>query len=227
MCQQSLFNDSMCQCFFENESPKRLFFIRQVSYQTAMKIVIENHYLHRKAPCSVAYGLFCNSCQNIAGVIVYGTPSSSSLRVGICGEDESFNVIELTRLWVIDGTPKNTESYFIGNTLPLINKEIIVSYAEINQGHIGVVYQASNWIYTGLSAKRTNWSIEGINKHSQTIADKYTSEEIKRIYGNRFKLVDRPRKHRYIYFNASKKRKKELLQKLKYKIQPYPKSINE
>ena len=34
----------------------------------------------------------------------------------------------------------------------------------------------------------------------------------------------RPRKHRYIYFNCSKGKKKYLLNKLKYKIEPYPKT---
>ena len=34
-------------------------------------------------------------------------------------------------------------------------------------------------------------------------------------------------KHRYIYFNCNQKRKKELLKKLKYKIQPYPKLTND
>lgn len=187
-----------------------------------MDIVIKNHYLHRKAPCSFSFGLFDNN--NLIGVIIYGTPSSAPLRSGICGKDEKNNVIELTRLWVQDGTPKNTESYFIGNTIKLVDKEIIVSYAEVEQGHVGTVYQATNWIYTGLSAKRTNWTIDGINKHCQTLADKYTSKEIREIYGDKFKLVSRPRKHRYIYINAkSKKRKKEIIKKLKYKIEPYPK----
>ena len=36
--------------------------------------------------------------------------------------------------------------------------------------------------------------------------------------------VDRPRKHRYIFFNARGKRKKELLGKLKYDVLPYPKT---
>ena len=35
---------------------------------------------------------------------------------------------------------------------------------------------------------------------------------------------ERSRKHRYIYFNASKTRKKQLLKKLRYKILPYPKN---
>jgi len=199
------------------------FEIKRIGYDLAMKIVIENHYLHRKAPCSFAFGLYDNE-NHIKGVIVYGTPSSSSLRKGICGESEKDNVIELTRLWVCDSVGKNGESFLIGNTLRLIDKEIVVSYAEIDQGHSGTVYQATNWIYTGLSAKRTNWTVEGINLHCQTLADKYTAKEIREKYGERFKLVDRPRKHRYMFLNCGKKRKKQLLAKLKYRIESYPKN---
>jgi hypothetical protein len=197
--------------------------IRQITYKIAMNIVVEKHYLHRKCPCSFAFGLFLG--EDIKGVIVYGTPSSSPLRKGLCGISESSNVIELNRLWVCDTVEKNGESFLIGNTINKVYKEIVVSYAEIQQGHLGVIYQATNWIYTGLSAKRTNWTIEGINKHCQTIADKYTAIEIREKYGDKFTLVDRPRKHRYIYFNANKKRKKQLLNKLRYKILPYPKQI--
>lgn len=186
-----------------------------------MRLIVANHYLHRKCPCSFAFGLMDG--ERIVGVIIYGTPSSAPLRSGICGPEEKNNVIELTRLWIEDGTPKNTESYLIGNTLRLVNKEIIVSYAEIEQGHVGTVYQATNWIYTGLSAKRTNWTVEGIDNHCQTLADKYTAKEIREIYGDKFTLVDRPRKHRYVYFNCSRTRKKQLLKKLRYKIEKYPK----
>lgn len=207
------------------DSPKTLFYIDKIDYKTAMDLVVKNHYLHRKAPCSFAFGLFCKESDGILGVITYGTPSSAPLRRGICGEDEKDNVIELTRLWVKDGTPKNTESFLIGNTLSKVDKEIVVSYAEIQQGHVGIVYQATNWIYTGLSAKRTNWTIEGINKHCQTIADKYTASELREKYGEKFKLVDRPRKHRYVYFNCKVRRRKELLSKLRYEVLPYPKNI--
>lgn len=195
--------------------------IKQISYREAMEIVVKNHYLHRKCPCSIAFGLLLND--EIKGVICYGTPSSSTLRSGIAGKDNSFNVIELTRLWVCDSVPKNGESFLIGNTLKMCGKEIVVSYAEINQGHRGVVYQATNWLYTGLSAKRTNWTIQGIDKHCQTIADKHSAKEIREIYGDRFSLVDRPRKHRYVFINANKYRKKELLKQIKYPIMSYPK----
>lgn len=200
---------------------KERYTVKPVSYSTAMRIVVEKHYLHRKCPCSFAFGLFDG--EKVKGVVIYGTPSSATLRSGVCGPDEKNNVIELTRLWVCDSVGKNGESFLIGNTIPKINKEIIVSYAEIQQGHLGIVYQATNWIYSGLSAKRTNWTIEGNDKHCQTIADKYTSAEIREKYGDKFSLVDRPRKHRYIYFNCNSKRRKILLTKLRYKILPYPK----
>lgn len=200
------------------------YYIDTIPHNVATEIVINNHYLHRTAPCSFSFGLIDKTTKEIMGVIIYGTPSSAPLRKGICGEDEQYNVIELTRLWIDDSVGKNGESFLIGNTLRLVNKEIIVSFAEIQQGHVGIVYQATNWIYTGLSAKRTNWTVDGIDKHCQTIADKYTSKQLKALYGNKFKLVDRPRKHRYVYFNCNKRRKKELLKKLRYDVHPYPKA---
>lgn len=204
---------------------KDTYSIKEISYSTAMDVVVREHYLHRKCPCSFSWGIYHNDSGELFGVIVYGTPSSAPLRKGICGIEESSNVIELTRLWTRDDSPKNMESYLIGNTIKYIDKEIVVSYAEIEQGHVGTVYQATNWIYTGLSAKRTNWTIEGIDKHCQTIADKHSAKELREIYGDRFKLVPRPRKHRYVYINARGKRRRQLLAKLKYPISSYPKKV--
>ena len=194
--------------------------IKAIPHKAAQNIIVERHYLHRKAPCSYSWGLYDND--EIVGVIMYGTPSSAPLRRGIAGDDEKDNVIELTRLWIDDKIGKNAESYLIGNTVKKVNKEIVVSYAEIEQGHLGTVYQACSFLYTGLSAKRTNWVVEGIDKHCQTIADKHTSAELKAKYGSKFKLVPRPRKHRYVFINAKKKRRLELIDKLKYPIQQYP-----
>ena len=195
--------------------------IKQITYKQAMDVVVKNHYLHRKAPCSIAFGLFLND--ELKGVICYGTPSSAPLRKGIAGEENINNVIELTRLWIDDSVPKNGESFLIGNTLKKSGKEIVVSYADTEQNHLGIVYQATNFYYTGLSAKRTNWTIEGIDKHCQTIADKYTSKEIREMYGEKFSLKPRSRKHRYVFINAKKQRKKQLLSQLKYPIFEYPK----
>lgn len=212
---------------------KEKYEIRQISYKEAMRLVIKNHYLHRQAPCSIAFGLFEKTDQQydlfnkgrLVGVVTYGVSCSSTLLKGICGDDEARNIYELTRLWTEDDTLKNTESYLIGNTIKRLNKEIIVSFAEIDQGHLGIVYQATNFYYCGLSAKFKDPKVKGLeHQHHATYANGMTMDEVKARYGkDNVYYVERPRKHRYIYFNARKKRKKELLSKLRYRILPYPK----
>jgi hypothetical protein len=198
--------------------------VERIDNSTAQQIIVENHYLHRKAPCSAAFGLF-DDMGRLLGVVMYGTPSSAPLRSGICGPDEAMNVIELTRLWIHDDAPKNGESFLIGRSLKNCGKEIVVSFADTEQNHLGIVYQATNWIYTGLSAKRTDWTVEGENKHGQTWGDKFTAAEMREKFGDRFSLQPRSRKHRYVFINAKGGRKKELLSKLKYQVCDYPKLV--
>jgi len=87
------------------------------------------------------------------------------------------NVIELRRLCCIDDTPKNTESYFIGAALRLLRKEwckgIVVSYADKEYGHSGVIYRASNFKMVGeiKGAKVIMWG--GKRYHDKTIRTKY------------------------------------------------------
>jgi hypothetical protein len=124
---------------------------------------------------------------------------------------------------VDDSVPKNGESYLIGNSVKSAGKDIVVSFADTAENHVGIVYQATNWLYTGLSAKRTDWHVEGYDKHGHTWADKYTAREMRELFGDKFSLKPRSRKHRYIWLNGTKARKKQLLAKLRYSIQPYPK----
>jgi hypothetical protein len=204
---------------------KETYSIEKLSYQEATKIVIEKHYLHRKAPCSHAWGLIDNASKEIKGVVIYGVPASSTLLKGICGPDQANNVYELTRLWVDDSVAKNGESYLIGNTIKLLEKEIIVSYADSTQNHVGIVYQATNWLYTGLSSKFRDPKIRGLeNQHHATYANGLTNAQVIEKFGDRVYWVERARKHRYIYFNATGKRKKELASLLRYKPQSYPKA---
>lgn len=199
--------------------------IRKISYQEAMDIVTERHYLHRKCPVSHAFGLVRKSDSEIVGVVTYGVSPSSTLLKGICGEDEAKNVYELNRLWVDDTVPKNGESFLVGSTLKKLDREIIVSFADTSQGHLGIIYQASNFIYTGLSAKFKDPKVKGLeNQHHATYANGLTNQQVIDKFGaDNVYFVDRPRKHRYIYFNANGGRRKELLKKLRYKVMQYPK----
>jgi hypothetical protein len=197
--------------------------IMQIPTLKAQAIVVRHHYLHRRAPCSTAFGLI-DPQWNIRGVVMYGSPASPPLCAGICGPEYADKVCELTRLWIDDAAPRNGESYLIGNTLHRAGKPIIVSFAEIEQGHVGVVYQATNWIYTGLSADRSDWAIDGTRAgHGKTMSDQMTAAEMRELYGDRFSLVPRPRKHRYVFFTGGKKERRAMLAALRYPVQPYPK----
>ena len=102
---------------------------------------------------------------------------------------------------------------------------IVISYADTSQNHVGYIYQATNFIYTGLSDKRTEWRMKNTNKHSKTICEQYTLKE-RKDNPNKFELINRPRKHRYLYFIGNKKDKKQMLKDLKYPIIKYPKTKN-
>lgn len=192
--------------------------------------LLHKHYAHAIPSISYAFGLYG---ERLVGICTYGTPSSSPLRSGICGKKYENQVIELNRLCINEGLPKNSCSYFISKTLGLLPRPlIVVSYSDTARGHHGYIYQATNWIYTGLSAKRTDWRVVGMEHlHGQTIADLSRGKTdrvgfMREKYGNNFYIEDRPLKHRYLMFLGNKYQKKDMLLSLRYKIEPYPKGDN-
>ena len=186
------------------------------------------HYAKRIPSISYAFGLYIN--KELFGVVTYGTPSSSTLKNGIAGQKNNQIVLELNRL-VFKKQIKNGASYLIGKSLKYLpTPSIVVSYADTGQGHIGYIYQACNFIYTGLSAKRTDWKIKGKeNLHGQTIADMSRGVQGSRVqfmrdkFGDDFYLKDRDRKHRYIYIVGNKYDKSRIKNELLYKEEKYPK----
>ena len=205
---------------------KKLYRIEQIDKKLANDIQITNHYLHTKASCLYGFGLFQND--TIVGVILYGNPTSPTT-IDICGKSERKNVIEITRLWIIDDTPKNTESYFIANTIKLIDKDIIIAFADPEYGHVGIVYQASNFIFTGKSDRGGRViAIRNNTIHNKTLWKQYkTAKKIREVFGDD-NVYYKPyfTKLRYIYFNCNKYRKRELLTKMIYKQQIYIKQNN-
>ena len=201
--------------------------IKKITRDECSHFILDIHYAHRYPSISFAFGLFDND--DLIGVVTYGTPPSSSLRKGLCGESYEKNVLELNRL-VLKFNRKNEASYLVGNSLQqLEGNRIIVSFADTQQDHKGYVYQATNFIYCGLSAKRTDWKVKGKEHlHGISVADEFRgkpnrSKLMREKYGDDFYLAPRPRKHRYVYFVGSRSFKKMAKQSLRYKIESYPK----
>ena len=89
---------------------------------------------------------------------------------------------------------------------------IIVSYADTSQGHLGFVYQACNFMFTGTTKPRTDIASEN-GKHSRH----HSGDSSRRVY--------RSAKHRYVTFTGSKKEKRLFLNSLRYPVMEYPKQV--
>jgi len=90
------------------------------------------------------------------------------------------DLTELRRLCCIDATPKNTESYFIGKCIRWIrnNTKIkrILSYADLTYGHIGIIYQASNFKLVGQTHPGRVIMYRGKRYHDKTIRTRYNGK---------------------------------------------------
>ena len=169
--------------------------------------LLNRHYAKRLPSISYAFGLFDEGA--LVGVCTYGSPASPSLCVGVCGKEHRDKVLELNRL-VIETDKPNSASMLISRSLKMLPKpSIVVSYADTAKGHIGYVYQANNFMYTGATVERTDMGGEE-GKHSRHAKDPSIR-------------VFRSSKHRYIIFTGTKKQKKFLRNELNYKVEPYPK----
>lgn len=209
-------------------SIKDKYSVRSIDTEIAKEWILYKHYAKRMPPIEYCFGLF--NLNILCGIITFGTPVSSNLRLSL---GEKYKMMELNRLCVNDNLPKNTLSFFVSKSLLELPKPlIIVSYADTSKNHHGYIYQATNFIYTGLSAKRTDWKIKGMEHlHGASIADisrghENRAEYMREKYGSDFYLEDRSRKHRYFMFLGDKRQKREMNKLLPYKIEPYPKGDN-
>lgn len=203
-------------------------FVTRVTRNDCSDLILNKHYAGRWPSISYAFGLILDG--EMEGCVTYGTPSSAPLRNGLAGSELSRNVIELNRL-VLMRNRKNDASFLVSKSLRMmksIGDFIVISYADTSRGHIGKVYQACSFDYYGLSAKRTDWKVKGLEHlHGQTIADEFRglpnrSNLMREKYGDDFYLQDRPRKHRYIKVIGTKGFRAKANKSIKYTSEPYP-----
>ena len=201
--------------------------IKTITHHDCREWLLYKHYAKRIPPIEFAFGLF--NGLKMVGVCTYATPVSHTLRSLF----DDFKLMELNRLVTNDDLPKNATSFFVSQTLKIIPKPmVVVSYADTSQNHHGYIYQATNFIYTGLSAKFKEPAVKGLeHMHSASIYDmsrgqKNNFEWLRNHFGDRFYMRERPRKHRYFYLVANKRDKKRMIQLMPYDVQPYPKGEN-
>ena len=157
------------------------------------------------------------------GAAIYGQPAMPDTAKKY-HPDDPMKCWELRRLCCIDDTPKNTESFFIGKTLKWLKQntdaEVIISYSDLQQGHEGVVYKASNFINMGQTPSGQALMVDGKQYHDRTIRNpKPYARTIKRRWEAKqsgkkdddIYLQKTKPKNIYVYYLNKKLRKNNVL----------------
>jgi len=143
----------------------------------------------------------------MVGVCIYTRPAGPTAAQSYYPEAPD-RVLELRRLCLIDATPKNAESFFVSRTIKWLKKnskwEFILSYADMEQGHSGVIYRASNFEYLGVTGVGKTLEVDGKRFHIRTLSmlDRPYGVEINRRYKQKdpnVKVLETLPKNIFIY----------------------------
>jgi hypothetical protein len=178
------------------------------------------HYAKSVPSYLYAYNIY-NDNNEWCGCILFGVGANNHMAnslnciTGTC--------LELQRVALNGKQGHNATSKAVAMAMHEVKKDAVLlkclfSYADTKQKHIGIIYQATNWIYIGES-KSNEYEKEGKIYHGRTVEalraglkNKYTISELG------FRSVKAMNKHIYLY-PYDKKLRKQFLEKQKM----YPK----
>ena len=154
--------------------------VRQIKSSVGREFIRENHYTRTCHNGPMCWGLFHGD--ELIGVCAFATPSSEAVRRSVFGAGFEDSVTELHRLFIVDGTPTNSESWFIVRALrglleyrPMIRA--VLSFADSSEGHTGVIYRATNALFCGTTGRSRFWrDTEGRLRHPRQCGVNITPE---------------------------------------------------
>lgn len=194
--------------------------VEQIPNSEAKPWIMKKHYAHRLPSIQFAFGLFLDS--RLIGIVTYGQPPCAGLSSKI-----GFELLELNRLCIDDDAEKNSASMLISRSLKLLPQPMtVISYADANQGHVGYVYQATNWIYTGKGGQKKEYRLNGKSIHDRSLGHlglTSTEDRDNYILDRGGEIVEKEPKHRYVYFVGNKRDKKKMEKALNWQSMEYPK----
>jgi hypothetical protein len=207
--------------------------------ETIRDLIVSKHYLS-KWP-TVAQYLFgiVKDEKHLVGAIVFGWPNVYKLSKSISPDLQDHEICELLRLWVEDGHGNNIESWAITQAFKMLPKTIKVVYslADPEQGHLGIIYQATNAWFQELSKGKPSCFLYNFTDPNDRLGWKHF-RWVKRHLGGQnemgVKLAHLKRywkkpvtdKYRYLWFLCNKLEQKKI--KLRHPItKNYPKQLRE
>ena len=136
------------------------------------------------------------------GAIVFG--AGANRQIGSPFGLKQTEICELLRIALKDH--KNPVSKILSIAVKMLKAlcpglRLIISYADMEQNHLGVIYQASNWIYTGITKSNYKVFSQGKLWHNRSASFTYGSAKIDHIRKSDPKahwVVVKP-KHKYLF----------------------------
>jgi len=201
--------------------------VRWIEGKLGKPFVKQYHYSKGISIGARCYGLFFNG--ELVGVCAFNTPCSENVRASVLGKEYKSHITELHRLVLLDEVPKNAESFFISRALKLLKKDkpyywAVLSFADGSCGHLGIIYQATNAIYSGMTKGRATFYLDqdGRLRHPRQNGVNILLSMAKE---RGWVPVKREGKHRYLFLLPDDKRHRRFLEtNLKLKRLNYPKS---
>ena len=210
----------------EVDNQKQNTYLLKKANKEAIKFACHNFHYSKSVPVNTfGYNVYFNG--EWCGVILFGTGANNHI-----GEPYGLaqgEAIELVRI-AMNGKQGNVTKP-LSIALKLIKKDcpavkLIVSYADVDQKHVGAIYQASNWVYEGLFNVGTvsGYMIKGKKVHNKTIYGygvKKNLENVRRHIDPNAEAFVTKGKHKYLYAISNDMVK--LIQGLR---KPYPKQAS-
>ena len=190
----------------------------EIASNKAIKYACINFHYAKAVPVNTfGYSVF-NDNNEWCGVTLFGTGASP--QIGKQYNLAQGQVIEFVRM-ALNGKQKDSVSKIMSISLRLLYKKnplvkLIVSYADQEQGHLGIIYQASNWYYLG--EVKSPPIIEG--KHNKSMGGSIGAA--RKLLKREPKVYFPKHKHKYIY-----PLDKTLIPLCKSLSKPYPKQAVE
>lgn len=150
--------------------------ISKGTYEGAKYACRHFHYSKSVPVTQYIYNIW-NDKDEWCGVIIYGSGANPS--IAEVYDKWAGQVIELERVALNGKQGHGTTSTAVSLSLKMLKKEapwvdLIVSYADLDQNHMGILYQATNWIYTGLANADTlgAFIVRGQKMHPKSVHSK-------------------------------------------------------
>ena len=106
--------------------------------------------------------------------------------------------------------------------------KVVISYADRNANHKGIIYRATNWLYQGFDIGRGDAFMYRYPNTKEWLTDRAIGSKlgVNSLHGVLKKIPDMEykvkfRKHRYLYFLCKNKERKSLFKSLKHPILDY------